>query len=107
MALLKSFGAAAVVLLLGLPAAAETPSDIALLFGRADAVCEPQLSPDGRYISMKCAPAVKPSICVFDLTGGTEPVVVPAIDKARFTNQYWASNDTLILDIDIFQTVKT
>ena len=107
MALLKSFGAAAVVLLLGLPAAAETPSDIALLFGRADAVGEPQLSPDGRYISMKCAPAVKPSICVFDLTGGTEPVVVPAIDKARFTNQYWASNDTLILDIDIFQTVKT
>lgn len=107
MALRKARLAALAALCFGFGAAAETPSDIAILFGRADAVVGPQLSPDGRFLSMKCAPAVKPSVCVFDLTGGTEPVIVPTIEKARLANQYWASNDTLILDIDIFQTVKT
>lgn len=87
-------------------AAAETDSEIALLFGRAEAVSEPQLSPDGQYVGMRCAPQVVPSICIFDLVSGGDPVIVPPLADTRLTDFYWANNETLILNFDIFETVK-
>ena len=56
---------------------AESNSEIALLFGRSEAVSDPKLSPDGHYVGMRCAPQVQPALCIFDVVGGGEPVVAP------------------------------
>ena len=88
------------------PALAETHDDVALLFGRTSAISQPQLSPDGRYLSTLCAPQVKRTVCVFDLTSG-DAVVVPTLADTRLTGHYWASADTLILNVEIFQSIRT
>lgn len=88
-------------------ASAETPSDIALLFGRSEAVAGPQISPDGRYLGMRCAPKVHETVCIFDLVGGSESIVVPSYADTRLVSFYWANNDTLIFDFDIFETIRT
>lgn len=87
-------------------AGAETNSDIALLFGRTEAVSDPKVSPDGHYVGMRCAPQVQPSLCIFDLVGGGDPVVVPALADTRITDFYWANEDTLVMNADIFQKVS-
>lgn len=101
--LLASAGLAA---LLSAPALAETPAEIAELFGRADAIGNPQLSPDGTHLAIECSPALKLTICVFDLANGGDAIVVPTLADTRLTGHYWANNDTLILDVDIFDNLQ-
>lgn len=107
MSLSKFLSGAVLACMIASAATAQSLSDLAGLFGRSDGVGQPQLSPDGRFLSMECAPAVKLSICVFDLAGGSQPVIVPTLDQTRLTGHYWANNDTLILDVEIFQSVRT
>ena len=102
--LLASAGIAA---LCAFSANCETPADLAELFGRADSIGSPQLSPDGHYLAVTCAPEGKPSVCVYDLVGGTAPILVPAMADVKLTGHYWGNNDTLILNIDIFENVRT
>ncbi len=99
-------GAACAALLAPLPAQAETPKEIADLFGRADAIGDPEISPDGKFLAVICSPEVKPSICVFDLNGGPS-IVIPAIADVRLENHYWVNNDTLIMNVEFFESVKT
>ena len=61
--------AAGLAALLGMPVAAETPGEIADLFGRAAAIADPQLSPDGSKLAVECSPVAVRTICVFDLMG--------------------------------------
>lgn len=102
----RVFGAFACALIWSGVAGAETSSDIALLFGRSEAVSDPQISPDGHYVGMHCAPLVHASVCIFDLVGGGDPIIVPALADTRLTDFYWANNDTLVLNVDIFETVR-
>ncbi|MEZ5967612.1 MAG: prolyl oligopeptidase family serine peptidase [Hyphomonas sp.] len=102
--LLASAGLAAILVM---PVAAETPGEIADLFGRAAAIADPQLSPDGSKLAVECSPAAVRTICVFDLTGGSDAVVVPQIQDVRLVSHYWANNDTLILNVETFQTLQT
>jgi dipeptidyl aminopeptidase/acylaminoacyl peptidase len=85
---------------------AETLNEIAELFGRADAIGHVRVSPDGEHIAMRCAPQGKPTICVFDLASG-DSLVVPTVADARMKRFYWASNETVVFDIEIFKTLKT
>ena len=85
---------------------AETNSEIALLFGRSEAVSDPKVSPEGHYVGMRCAPQAQPSLCIFDLVGGDDPIVVPAMADTRITDFYWANEDTLVMNADIFQKVS-
>ena len=87
-------------------AAAEPLNDIAELFGRADAISNPQISPDGNHLAVECSPEAKPSICIFPLDSGGSPILVPVIEDARLLRIYWANNDTLIFDIEIFETLQ-
>jgi dipeptidyl aminopeptidase/acylaminoacyl peptidase len=91
---------------LALAAMAETPKEIAELFGRADAITNPALSPDGQYLAVGCSPAARPELCVFDLSGG-ESIVVPPIAGMRVTRHYWINAETLILDVEAFETLQT
>lgn len=88
-------------------ASGEPTDTLAELFGRADSIRNPQLSPDGHYLAVTCAPEGRPSVCIYDLIGGEAPVLVPAIADVKLTGHYWGNNDTLILNIDIFENVRT
>lgn len=85
---------------------AETLNEVAELFGRADAIGTPRISPDGHNLAVECAPEMKPSICIFPLDSGAAPILLPVIQDARLMRHYWANNDTLILDIEIFETMQ-
>jgi hypothetical protein len=87
-------------------AGAESLNDIAELFGRADAISNPQLSPDGQNLAVECSPEAKPSICIFPLDSGASSILLPVIEDARLLRIYWANNDTLIFDIEIFETLQ-
>ncbi len=88
-------------------AAGETSDELADLFGRADAVGHPQLSPSGSLLAVECAPAVMPTICVFDLFNGGDSTIVPRMAGVRLVDHYWASDETLILNIEAFENLQT
>ncbi|MBD3768750.1 MAG: S9 family peptidase [Rhodobacterales bacterium] len=102
--LLVSAGVAA---LCAFQASSETSGELAELFGRADAITRPRLSPNGTLLATGCSPAIMPTICVFDLFNGGDSVVVPRLADVRLVDHYWASDDTLIFDIEAFDTVNT
>lgn len=89
------------------PAMAETPGEIAELFGRADAIGHPRISPDGSHLAAECSPMNLLTICVFDLVGGGDAVVVPKFEGTRLADHYWANNSTLILDVEVYETLQT
>ncbi|WP_198019743.1 hypothetical protein [Hyphomonas sp. L-53-1-40] len=40
---------------------------VAELYGRADGIASPELSPNGTRLAIECTPQGLPSLCVFDL----------------------------------------
>ncbi|WP_340693112.1 alpha/beta fold hydrolase [Hyphomonas sp.] len=93
-------------LCLALGSGAETLNEVAELFGRADAIGNPQISPDGKYLAVECAPQVTASICILPLDSSDAPILLPAFQDVRVVRHYWANNDTLILDIEAFETLQ-
>ena len=85
----------------------ETSQELADLFGRADAIARPQLSPDGSHLAIECSPSLRPTVCVFDLFNGGDSIVLPQLADVRLVDHYWANRDTLILDIEAFETLQT
>ncbi|KJS24882.1 MAG: hypothetical protein VR75_12990 [Hyphomonadaceae bacterium BRH_c29] len=85
---------------------AETPAELAELFGRADSIGNPQLSPDGSHLAAECSPLNLHTICVFDLMNGGDAVVLPKMADVRLVDHYWANNETLILDIEAFENLQ-
>tara|TARA_R110000787_G_scaffold68596_3_gene153313 strand:+ start:4038 stop:6008 length:1971 start_codon:yes stop_codon:yes gene_type:complete len=86
--------------------AAEGANDIAELFGRADAIGSPRISPNGKYLAVECAPQVTPSICILPLDSSEAPILLPGFQDVRVVRHYWANNDTLILDIEAYETLQ-
>jgi pimeloyl-ACP methyl ester carboxylesterase len=98
---------ACAIALCAMPASAETAGDIAELFGRADAMGHPQISPDGVHLAAECSPMNLHTICVFDLMSGGDAVILPKMAGARMVDHYWASDDTLVLDVEMYETLQT
>jgi pimeloyl-ACP methyl ester carboxylesterase len=98
---------ACAIALCAMPASAETAGDIAELFGRADAMGHPQISPDGVHLAAECSPMNLHTICVFDLMNGGDAVILPKMTGARMVDHYWASKDTLVLDVEMYETLQT
>ncbi|HPF22824.1 MAG TPA: alpha/beta fold hydrolase [Hyphomonas sp.] len=107
MKLSNLLASAGTLVLCAMPAMAEAPAKIAELFGRADAIGNPQLSPDGSHLAAECSPLNLHTICVFDLMNGGEPVIVPKFADTRLADHYWANNSTLILDVEVYETLQT
>lgn len=84
---------------------AESLNDIAELFGRADAIGNPHISPDGKHLAVECSREVKPSICIFPLDSAGSPILLPVIQDVRLVGHSCAKSDTLILDIEVFETL--
>jgi hypothetical protein len=98
---------ACAIALCAMPASAETAGDIAELFGRADAMGHPQISPDGVHLAAECSPMNLHTICVFDLMNGGDAVIIPKMADVRLVDHYWANSNTLILNIEAYETMQT
>ncbi|MGB2176421.1 MAG: alpha/beta hydrolase family protein [Hyphomonas sp.] len=98
---------ACAIALCAMPASAETAGDIAELFGRADAMGHPQISPDGVHLAAECSPMNLHTICVFDLMNGGDAVIIPKMADVRLVDHYWANTNTLILNIEAYETMQT
>ena len=76
------------------------------LFGRADGMSAPELSPSGDHLAVACAPNGSPSICIFDIVSGSAPILIPLDSKSRLKEFYWASDTYLIFVIGTYEKLQ-
>lgn len=85
----------AIMLVLGMgPAYAQ--SDFAELYGRADGLSSPVISPNGENIAAQCAPSGTPSICIFDIVNGAEPIYIAFSETQRLSDYYWVNDKAFV-----------
>lgn len=82
-------------------------ADTAELYGRADGVSDPQLSPNGNKLALQCAPEGVPALCVFDIVNGGESLLIPLGAEKRLGNFYWVNDTYLVFDFSVFETIQT
>ncbi|HBL95321.1 MAG TPA: hypothetical protein DD375_17735 [Hyphomonas sp.] len=82
-------------------------NEIAELYGRADGIAEPQLSPQGTKLAIECAPQGLPSLCVFDLTGATESALIGLDSTYRLKDFLWVDEARLIFRFGMFERLQT
>ena len=84
----------------------EAQGSTAQLFGRADGVGDPQLSPTGSKLAIECAPEGVPSLCVFDLSGQSQPALLPLDTTYRLKWFRWADDTRLVFAFGTFETFQ-
>lgn len=89
-----------------LPAAADV-EEIASLFGQADQAYRAEVSPDGRYVSMGCAPLGPPAVCIYSLTTDDKPKLFQTPEKARLRSFYWVGPKHMIIEVNLFDRLET
>ncbi|WP_417484970.1 alpha/beta hydrolase family protein [Maricaulis salignorans] len=65
------------------------------------------ISPDGSRLATGCSPRGAREICIYDLVGGADPIVIPAPDGGRISGFTWPSNAYLVYYITSVQRVPT
>lgn len=79
---------------------------IAELYGRADGIASPELSPNGTRLAIECAPQGLPSLCVFDLTGATESALLGLDSTYRLKDFFWVDDNRLIFRFGVFERLQ-
>lgn len=92
--------------LAALPAVAG-PKEIVSTFGKADAAWGAQISPNGKYVALGCAPLGPPSVCIYSLTTYDKPKLFQVPKQTRLTNFYWAGTKNLIIEAGIYERFST
>ncbi len=83
------------------------PKEIAEIFGKADAAWGAEVSPDGNFVALGCAPLGPPSVCIYSLTTNAKPKLFQVPKKTRLSNFYWAGTKNLIIEASIFDRLDT
>lgn len=99
----KLIGALCVAFAAGLPVFADTAD----LFGRADGVKWPSLSPTGDLLAVHCSPQGQPSVCIFNIAEGEDVAFIPLGGEVRLQGFYWPSDDYLIINVSTFKSLQT
>ena len=87
---------------LSMPALADTAS----LYGRADGVKWPSLSPSGDLLAVHCAPEGKSSVCVFDIAKGGDSQYIPIGENYRLEDVYWPNETHVIINVSQFESLQ-
>lgn len=103
----KILTAFAVVLAAALQPARADMNEIAELYGRADGIASPQISPQGTHLAIECAPQGLPSLCVFDLTGAAQPALLGLDSTYRLKDFFWVDEERLIFRFGSFERLQT
>lgn len=96
----------AITLVLGM-GSAYAQSDLEELYGRADGLVSPVISPNGENIAAQCAPNGTPSICIFDIVNGAEPIYIGFNETQRLRGYYWVNNKTVVYTYGRVDTLQT
>lgn len=99
----RLFFKAVIVIAFALPAIADTPS----LFGRANGLDQPSLSPSGNLLAVECAPQGAPAVCIFDIVKGGDSIFIPIGREYRLQEIYWANEKFLLINVAQFRSVQT
>ena len=104
--IIRTLAALAATLAAALNTASADTHAIAELYGRADGIAAPQLSPNGTRLAIECAPQGLPSLCVFDLTGATESALLGLDSTYRLKDFFWADDNRLIFRFSVFERLQ-
>lgn len=88
-----------------LPAHGDT-DEIVSLFGVANQAWGAEVSPDGRYVAMGCAPLGPPAICVYSLTSNDKPKLYQVPEKTRLTTFYWVGPKHIIVEVNLYDRLE-
>ena len=99
----KLIAALCVIFTAGLPSSADTAD----LYGRADGVKWPSLSPTGDLLAVHCSPQGRPSVCIFNIAKGEDVAFIPLGGEVRLQGFYWPSDDYLIINVSTFKSLQT
>tara|TARA_R110002073_G_scaffold319869_3_gene494724 strand:+ start:587 stop:2506 length:1920 start_codon:yes stop_codon:yes gene_type:complete len=77
------------------------------LFAAAPRIWDASLSPDGDHLATGCSPRGDREICIYDLTGASQPAVIPSPDGGHITGFYWPSPTHLIYFVESMQQRPT
>lgn len=75
------------------------------LYGQLESTWDAAVSPDGERLALGCSPRGIREVCVYDLTGGGRPQLIPAPDGARIISLMWPSPTHLILGFEFYDDV--
>ena len=81
--------------------------EIVELYGQADQAWGAEVSPDGKYVAIGCAPLGPPSVCIYEIGGSAPPQLFQVPDKTRLTTFYWISPKHVLIEVNIFDTIST
>lgn len=102
------FAALAIFLGVGMSHAQSLSTDeIVELYGQADQAWGAEVSPDGKYVAIGCAPLGPPSVCIYEISGSAPPQLFQVPDKPRLTTFYWISPKHVLIEVNIFDTIST
>ncbi|MEQ8558328.1 MAG: prolyl oligopeptidase family serine peptidase [Henriciella sp.] len=77
------------------------------LYGRADGLAKPSLSPSGDRVAVECAPKGAPSVCIFDIATGGESIFIPLGGEYRLQDVYWPNEDYVLINVSEFESLQT
>lgn len=102
---MKTILAGLSALMLAAPALTAS-ADTASLYGRADGVKWPSLSPSGDKLAVHCAPEGKASVCVFDIANGGDNQYIPMGEDYRLEGVYWPNETHVIINVSQFESLQ-
>lgn len=72
------------------------------LYGQLESTWDAAVSPDGERLALGCSPRGIREVCVYDLTGGGRPQLIPAPDGARIISLMWPSPTHLLVGFEFY-----
>ncbi|MAK62849.1 MAG: hypothetical protein CMK09_17915 [Ponticaulis sp.] len=82
-------------------------TDIVELYGQADQAWGAEVSTEGDYVAIGCAPLGPPAVCIYSLTEGGQPKLFQIPDNARLTDFFWISPKHMLIRVNLFDTIQT
>ena len=95
----------AIVLSFALPLRAATAPPVEA-FGAIPQVSDVVLSPDGTLLAWHDERGKEPNVVIFDITAQKYKKTFPVAHGVRFRSLTWADNQTLLVELSIFQTFR-
>ncbi|MEM7767383.1 MAG: prolyl oligopeptidase family serine peptidase [Pseudomonadota bacterium] len=96
-----------VALVAGLASVLPAHGEVAELFGRADAVWDAQVSPDGQHVALGCGPTGAKAVCIYSLVADKKPMVFYPGDDMRVQWFYWGGEDYVVTNVASLETLRT
>ncbi|MEQ3746726.1 MAG: prolyl oligopeptidase family serine peptidase [Henriciella sp.] len=76
-------------------------------FGQLPETWDAQISPDGDFLALGCSPTGVNAVCLYEIDSSAKPRLILPPERGRLEDLYWASNDYLVYEVEVFDRVDT